>query len=567
MFLLAITSFSCYFSTTMYLDSSKTTLGGKTYTRHLLRDSYREGKKVKHRTIANLSNCSPDEIEAIRLALKHKKKLNELIQGNLNAKADGNLKQGLSVGAVCVIADIARQIGITAALGNTREGKLALWQVIARVIDQGSRLSAVRLAGYHAACDIVGLGKFNEDHLYTNLDWLCEHQATIEDRLFKKNFSTNALYLYDVTSSYLEGTENELSAFGYNRDKKKGKQQIVIGLLCSESGVPLSIEVFPGNTNDTKTLLPQVKKIKSRFGGGEITLVGDRGMIKNCHIEEIQGNDFHYITAITKPQIEKLLKDGVFQLDLFDNDLAEIETEDDIRYVLRRNPARAKEIEKSRDEKHKTITKEVIKQNTYLQEHKRAKGNTALNKVTAQIKKLKADDWLSATINDNGVISILTDADALATESKLDGCYVIKTDLSKTVASKETVHSRYKDLALVETAFRTSKTVVLEMRPINVRLASRTRGHVFVVMLAYKIVQELAKRWVEIDLTVEEGIKELSTLCSIEIEISECSKINHIPQPRESIKNLLKAANVILPTTLPSKGVIVSTKKKLTNRR
>jgi hypothetical protein len=213
----------------MYLDSSKTSLGDKTYTRHLLRESYREGKKVKHRTIANLSHCTPDEIEAIRLALKHKNKLSDLIQGNINAKPEDNLKQGMSVGAVWVIADIARQIGITSALGNTREGKLAQWQVIARVIDQGSRLSAVRLAGYHAACDIIGLGKFDEDHLYDNLDWLDEHQAAIEDRLFKKNFSSNGLYLYDVTSSYLEGTENELAAFGYNRDKKRGSSLPQVG--------------------------------------------------------------------------------------------------------------------------------------------------------------------------------------------------------------------------------------------------------------------------------------------------------------------------------------------------
>ncbi|MFZ4860529.1 MAG: IS1634 family transposase, partial [Desulfuromonadaceae bacterium] len=195
------------------------------------------------------------------------------------------------------------------------------------------------------------LGKFNEDHLHTNLDWLAENQATIEDRLFKQSFSSTGLYLYDVASSYLEGTQNELGAFGYNRDKKKGKLQIVIGLLCNESGVPLSIAVFSGNTNDTKTLLPQVEKIKNRFGGGEVTLVGDRGMIKNTHLEEIRESGLHYITAITKPQIEKLLKAGVLQLELFDNELAEIETADGVRYVMRRNPQRALEIEKSRQEK------------------------------------------------------------------------------------------------------------------------------------------------------------------------------------------------------------------------
>ena len=144
----------------MYLDTVKNKQGDKVYTRYLLRESYREGKKVKHRTIANLSHCSPEEIDAVRLALKHKKQFTELLDGTIKPERGDTLKQGLSVGAVWLIADIARQIGLTAALGNTDEGKLALWQVIARVIDQGSRLSAVRLAGYHAACDIVGLGKF-----------------------------------------------------------------------------------------------------------------------------------------------------------------------------------------------------------------------------------------------------------------------------------------------------------------------------------------------------------------------------------------------------------------------
>jgi len=550
----------------MYLDTVKNKQGDKVYTRHLLRESYREGKKVKHRTIANLSHCTPDEIEAVRLALKHKKQLAGLIDGTTKPLEGDTLKQGLSVGAVWVLANIARQIGITAALGNTEEGKLALWQVIARVIDQGSRLSAVRLAGYHAACDIVGLGKFNEDHLYTNLDWLADNQAVIEDSLFRQSFSSTGLYLYDVTSSYLEGTENELGAFGYNRDKKKGKLQIVIGLLCNENGVPLSIEVFSGNTNDTKTLLPQVEKIKNRFGGGEVTLVGDRGMIKNTHLEEIKESGLHYITAITKPQIEKLLKAGVLQYELFDNELAEIETADGVRYVMRRNPQRADELAKSRQAKRENINKEVTKQNIYLQEHTKAKGEVALKKITGKIQRLQASKWLSATL-ENRVITLTTDKEALSDESKLDGCYAIKTDLSKEIASKETVHTRYKDLTHVEMAFRTSKTVELEMRPIHVRLASRTRGHIFVVMLAYKIVQELTKRWREIDITVEEGIKELSTLCAIEIEMNGTGMVNQIPEPRASIKKLLKAANVRLPATLPSRGILVSTKKKLTDSR
>jgi hypothetical protein len=299
----------------MYIDTSHITRGGKTYTRHLLRESYRAHGKVLHRTIANVSHCSEAEIEAMRLALRHKEALEHLgtIQDAIM------LKQGTSFAAVWTVYQVARRLGIEQALGTTREGKLALWQVIARVIDQGSRLSAVRLAMAHAACDVLGLGTFDEDALYENLDWLAGAQARLEDRLFAQRQKTKptSLFLYDVTSSYVEGIQNELAAFGYNRDGKKGKMQIVIGLLCDEDGHPVSIEVFPGNTPDPHTLASQVAKLKERFGVHEITFVGDRGMIKSQQIEDLATQGFHYITAITKPQIEKRLRTGTFQLELF----------------------------------------------------------------------------------------------------------------------------------------------------------------------------------------------------------------------------------------------------------
>ena len=549
----------------MYVDEATVRQNGKVYTRCLLRESYREGKKVRHRTIANLSKCSPEEIAAIRLALRHKKDLTQITD---RSKAC-IIRQGLSVGAVWVLYDMARQLGIDQALGATRQGRLALWQVIARVIDQGSRLSAVRLAGSHAACDVLGLEKFNEEDLYTNLDWLCESQWTIENRLFKKaGFSTKpGLFLYDVTSSYLEGTENELSAFGYNRDGKKGKRQIVIGLLCNELGVPLSVEVFTGNTQDSTTLASQIKKATERFGGGEITFVGDRGMIKNGQVEELGSQGFHYITAITKPQIETLLKRGLFQMNLFDQGLTEVKGVEGVRYILRRNPVRAEEIQKSREDKLQALRKELEKQNLYLAEHPRAGLQTAMDRLKEKCKRLRASEWILLSAVDRE-FALRVDMEALKEEAKLDGCYVLKSDLSEEAASKEIIHSRYKDLALVEAAFRSSKTVQLELRPIHVRLTARTRGHVFVVMLAYRIIQELAIRWQQLDATVAEGIKELSALCVNEVSFEEGgASCNQIPKPRMSVSKLLQAAQVQLPTVLPCKGVIVTTKKKLTSRR
>jgi len=541
----------------------KTNSRGK-YTCHLLRETFREDGKVKHRTIANLSDCSEEEIQAMRLALKHKEDLSQLVC----VTEAVSLRQGLSVGAVWLIFDMAKQLCITEALGNSRQGKLALWQVIARVIDQGSRLSAVRLAGSHAACDILGLEPFNEDDLYETLDWLDENQSKIEDRLFKSSYPDKkpGLYLYDVTSSYLEGQYNELAAFGYNRDGKKGKRQIVIGLLCDGTGKPLSIEVFVGNTQDTATVASQIRKVAQRFGGGEITFVGDRGMIKNQQVEDLAEHGFHYITAITKPQIESLINQGVIQMTLFDQRLAEIKTDAGIRYILRRNPERAIEIRQSRDSKLASLRQMVKKQNEYLTEHPRAGEVVALRKINDRCEKLKVSKWIMAISSDRK-ISLTTDQETLAEIEKLDGCYVLKTDLNRKVAGKETIHSRYKDLARVEWAFRTSKTVQLEMRPVNVRLASRTRGHVFVVMLAYRIVQELANRWNEINLTVSEGIHELTTLCTTEMLVNSKPRCCKIPQPRPSVKQLLKAASVRLPDVLPCKGIRVATRKKLPENR
>lgn len=549
---------------TMFIDSCTSKVGGRTYTRYLLRENYRQGGKVKHRTIANLSRCSEAEISAIRLALRHKDDLSQL--GSVRESV--TLEQGQSVGAVWLIYDLARQLGIADALGSSRQGKLALWQVIARAVDHGSWLSAVRLAGGHAACDILELDSFNEEDLYKNLDWLAEKQGEIERSLFRKLHRGKPpwLYLYDVTSTYLEGVRNELSAFGYNRDGKKGKRQIVIGLLCNESGQPLSIEVFAGNLQDPKTVASQVNKAAERFGGGEVVFVGDRGMIKSKQVDDLVAHGFHYITAITKPEIEVLLRSGVMEMSLFDQELAEVTTEEGQRYILRRNPVRVGEIEAGRQEKLIALRRQVDKCNVYLAEHPRAQVEVWLRKVTERCDRLKLSRWVSMSATGRR-IAISVDEASLAEVARLDGCYVLKTDLGKEVVDKETIHARYKDLALVEWAFRTSKTVELEIRPVHVHKARRTRGHAFVVMLAYRIVQELARRWRHLEVTVEEGIKELASLCATKVVVKGVAQCNQIPEPRPSLRMYLEAARVKLPAALPSRGVIVATRKKLAERR
>lgn len=608
----------------------------------LLRESFRENGKVKNRTLANITNCSPKEIAAIRFALAHKHDLDSV--GSLDQ--DLQLKQGLSVGAVLTVYAIARQVGIERALGTDRAAKLALLQVIARTVDQGSRLSAVRFAQDHAVCDILGISEgFSEDDLYRNLDWLQENQKRIQKRLFEtlSKEKKPSLFLYDVTSSYLEGDQNEYGAYGYNRDGKKGKKQIVLGLLCTQEGDPVSVEVFSGNTNDLKTFQSQVRRAAEEYGCEDVTFVGDRGMIKKGQIEDLAAEGFHYITAITKPQIEGLLQSGVLQMSLFDEKVCEA-VDGNIRYVLRRNPQRAEDLANSRRDKYAsvaelierihesladdhgfkveagllrlkakidqlgmggwiTVTVEgkqlrleqdaqaleklvdgnpkaalmqqkkralivemIEKIHKSIEDRTRQKVDAAMGKVAAKIERLNVSRWLKVVV-EGGRLKLEQDDEVLKKESLLDGCYALKTDLSRDAASVETVHARYKDLTLVEQAFRTSKTVELEMRPWYVRTEESTRGHALVVMLAYMIVRRLQKAWREFDRTVEEGLAILKQLCCTEVLVKGRPAANQIPRPADMAAGLLKAAEVRIPKTIPALGAKVVSRHPLPKRR
>ena len=338
----------------------------------------------------------------------------------------------------------------------------------------------------------------------------------------------------------------------------------MIGLLTDGEGEPVSVEVFKGNTSDIKTFLSQVKKVAQDFGIEEVTMVGDRGMIKSEQVKDLKEHNFHYITALTKSQIETLLDDKIIQMELFDEKICEVEN-DNIRYILRRNPVRVEEIENNRQSKIRKIKTKMAQHNKYLEEHLKAGVKTAYKKIKVLIEQLKLSEFISIKV-DGRKLSLDIDLDKKAENTLLDGCYVIKTDLTKEQVSCETVHQRYKDLAMVEQGFRTMKTGLLETRPIYVQKEKRTRGHVFVVMLAYSIIRELKKLWKNIDLTIEEGINELNTICCMDISIKG-TLCRHIPEPREMGQKLLKTANVILPEVLPNRGVVVATRKKLVGER
>lgn len=568
----------------MYVDDYKTVINGKEYRRALIRESYREGEKVNKRTIANIAHAPDSQIEAIKIALKSSDEIVVL----KNTQAGNITSSGKSVGAVAMLYQIAQILGITKALGKSREAILFLWLVFARLIDQGSRLSAARLARQHVVCEILGLNAFDENDLYEAMDWGCANQEKIESKLFhmlKKRsrepepgseFEAENIFLYDVTSTYLEGNQNELAEYGYNRDKKRGKLQIVYGLLTDKEGIPLSVEAFKGNTKDNKTLLSQIAKIKERFGVKYVTLVGDKGMIKSIEIEAINEEEkFNYITSITKPQIQKLLKREVIAMGLFDEKLAEVfDQEEGLRYILRRNPHRVEEMEWTRESKLSKVKNKIFRANTYLSEHPRAKVETQVKDLRNYVEKLKLNGYVEVLAKRGGdgdsqtrSVGIEIDQDKLDELRKLDGCYVLKTNLKKSKnLSKEVIHERYKALSEVEWAFRTQKTGYLEVRPIFVRKETRTRGHLLITMLSYKLEKFLRKCWKDIDLTVEEGIKQLTNLSSVIIKVRS-EELHRVPKPDKLSEQLLNAVQVKLPGALPLIENRVDTKTKLQSKR
>jgi hypothetical protein len=287
-------------------------------------------------------------------------------------------------------------------------------------------------------------------------------------------------------------------------------------------------------------------------------------MLKQPQLDLLEDHRFHYITAITKVQIRKFLKDGVFQMELFDEDLGEIESEG-IRYIFRRNPQRADEIVASRTDKLKNLQKLLDQQNIYLTGHGRAKVDIAVGKVKAYAQKLKLQEWIDIGIEDRR-LTLYFNHQACEEASRLDGCYVIKTDLPVEEIPARMVHDRYKDLALVEWAFRTFKQGHLEIHPTFVHTEDSTKGHVFVIMLAYLLERELYRCWQDLNITVAEGIDELGSLRSVDITIGNviCQKI---PQPVGLSEKLLQAANIRLPDVIPSRNILVATRKKLPTER
>jgi transposase len=543
---------------------------GKSYTSILLRQSFRVGSKVKSKTLSVLTKLPAHLILLIEKSLAP---ASASLQ-SLSAGSGGQLRlrNAESFGAIWTVDQVATQLGLKQALGVTPEAALGYWQVLARVLAPATSLLAmVRLATTCAAAAILGWRRaFTEDDLYANGSWLQGRQAVIERRLWqdRKEPAQNQLFLYDVTSSYLEGSHNELGNYGYNRDRKKGKQQLVIGLLADARGEPCSIQVYRGNTSDLNTFADQVNKLKKDWGASGVTLVGDRGMIRGRQQKAAQQANFHFITSLTKGQIRTLLKQKVLQMDLFDEKICEVLAGQDQRYILRRNPVRQAELEAAREQKRQSLEQTLGKANTYLASHPRARAKTQRKRLLERLEKLGLKDWLKVK-SKGRTFRLEVDEAALGEHALLDGCYVIKTDLSKEAATARTVHDRYKDLAQVERDFRTMKTGHLEMRPWYVCKEETTRAHALTVMLALKVRRHLEKAWEKLEGTVEEGLAQLSTLCVVELVAAETGQIvaRQVPEPSARQQQLLDALGLTMPSVPPEAKVVVGTRKKIQDER
>lgn len=514
----------------MFIKRNRTVLAGKDYQSILLVQGKRVPAKrppgrpaagspapksvVVHETLANLSKLPPDLIELIERHCKEPSPpLASPCPPASGSDASADIHLGPCYGVLAALDGLAREIGLVQAVGEqTRLQRLALFLIYARLAHQGSRLSAARWSEDHAVKEILQVNSFDEDDLYAALEDLEQRQASIEADLAPKAAAppARAIYLYDVTSVYFEGLKNELADFGYNRDGKKGKKQLVAGLLTDGNGEPISIQLYRGNTGDPPTFLDAVEKLKVRFGAQEVALVGDRGMIKRLGKAALGEAKFCYVTALTDPQIRALLAKKRLQLELFEDKPAEVELGSK-RYVLRCNPRTQARERARRADQWARVQAKITARNLEVEHKPRTDPNSSLKQARALLTRYRLGGWVKVELAGRKVVWTEDEA-ARQQQALLDGCYVIESDLPKEVASTQQVHDRYLDLTQVERDFRTLKTGLLELRPIFLRKQERTRGHALVCLLALKLARELDRRLAPLGLTVEDGLERLKAV-------------------------------------------------------
>ena len=450
------------------------------------------------RTLLNLSDWPPERNAGIKTLLKG----GTVIPSDREAIS---IVRSLPHGHVAAALGAARRIGLNRLIGpvGNRCRDLVLALIVSRVLDPSSKLATARALSPDTAASSLGaelgLGPVDEEELYRALDWLAERQSAIETALARRHLAGGTLVLYDVTSSYMEGRCCPLAQFGYNRDGKKGKLQIVYGLLCAPDGCPVAVEVFEGATGDPATLASQVAKLKQRFGLDHVVLVGDRGMITEARIaEDIKPAGLDWITALRAPAIRGLIEGGAFQMSLFDDrDMAAITSPDfpGERLILCRNHALAAERSRKREDLLRATERDLAAIAAAVRRKRaplRGKAEIGLA-VGAVIDRRKMAKHFALTITDTSFAFARRSAE-IAAEAALDGLYVVRTNLPAAALDDAATVRSYKSLSRVERAIRSIKTVDLHVRPVYHWLPERVRAHVFLCMLGYYLEWHMRQR-------------------------------------------------------------------------
>jgi len=468
---------------------------GQVYRTHLLRRSYREGGTVKNETLGNLSHLPDDLIEIIRAAL----------QGTTFVPLNQAFEviRSRSQGAVEAVALTMQRLGFAALIASKpcRERDIVLAMVAARIVAPHTKLATTRWWHTTTLAEDFEVADASEDELYAAMDWLLQRQSKIENKLASKHLQPGGLVLYDLSSSYFEGSTCPLAKRGYNRDGKRGYLQVNYGLLTDPRGCPVAVSVHDGNTSDCETFLPQVQRLRQDFGIERLVIVGDRGMISQKSIEEIrQADGIEWITALKSGAIRMLIDDKHVQPDLFDErNLFEF-THPDFpgeRLIACRNRELAKLRAHKRQDMLQATEKDLEKIAARVETGRLAGQDDIGVRVGKIINKYKMAKHFDLDIK-NDAFSFQRKSDSIAAETALDGIYIIRTSVSTDRMNSADCVRNYKLLVHVERAFRSLKTIDLKIRPIHHRLADRVRAHILLCMLAYYVEWHMREAWREL---------------------------------------------------------------------
>jgi Transposase DDE domain len=503
----------------------------------LLRESIREGKRIRKRTIANLSALTLEQAEAIRLVLK----------GERLAPAGGGLEciRSLPHGHVEAVRTAMQRLGFEKLIDSkaSRERDLVVAMVAGRIIaPEASKLAMTHALADTTLAEELGVADVHENELYAAMDWLIERQDKIEKRLAGRHLKEGGLVLFDLTSSSFEGVTCPLAKIGYSRDGKPGTLQVNYGLLADARGCPVAVSVFEGNTADPKTLLPQVGKVRDSFGIASLVMVGDRGMISNVQIEAMRKMEgTGWIAALKSGAIAKLADRGELQLDLFDErNLISLTSEDypGERLVACRNPELAKRRAAKRKDLIAATGRELEKVAATVASGRLAGRDKIGVRAGKVLNKYKVGKHFDLDIQDSAFAFSVRE-ERVAAEAALDGLYVIRTSVAEADMSAEAAVLNYKRLAEVERAFRTLKGVNLQVRPIRHRLEERVKAHIFLSMLAYYVQWHLAEAWKPL-------------LFADEVPASEAREHDPVAPAKRSADALAKAQNRCLADGSPA---------------